>query len=193
MKYNRDSALHEAGHAVVGRALGWVIRRAEVREDRSGVVAFVPVQQEHPPSEQLVVDVAGALAVAMLSTEAAFPYLYETMDGDRIDVHRCQRQLGPDVDADDVLRAACERAVSILSQRWYAVERVAKALRERGKVSGDEVNRLASGARSLQPSGKRRWNRTRKRREIILIDSALALVATTKQRRRRRHKELTHG
>ena len=134
--------IHEAGHAVVAHALGWLVEFVEPKMPDGGAGALVRQRRlDHPTPEgvrrrfveQVIVGVAGVVAEEV-EFGLAVPFeAMELADQAREEYGVPEHQLGR-------LIGRCEdRARTIVTERWTTVARLAEAQAERGRIEGDEL------------------------------------------------------
>lgn len=157
------TAVHEAGHAVVGRKLGIVCGPATIvaDDDSAGhsITAdpWVTVQawdvRERWRGDNYRSAMIGRILAVMAGAEAERVLLGECEGGDEEDeyqvgmmIYSIGGRLRPtgDEDADHdyfvgQLRRHCQRVVR---RHWADIERVAEALRVRQTLAGDDLDRM---------------------------------------------------
>lgn len=125
------AAYHEAGHAVVGVALGIRFDSVWVAGSRGGIVPCRLAdgsQVDWPKSfEMEVFDAAGAVAEARRSRRSIFNV---SMSGGASDFRNIP---------DGKIDAAAQRAKDLLRQHWRVVESVADALMQCGILDESDV------------------------------------------------------
>lgn len=141
---------HEAGHAVAAHLLGAQILCAEAGE-RGGLTTWSH-HADGSPMRQLVVAVAGEAAEIYHAfgphptreqLESA-PDRCSAMDMKH--ASEAARALAAEWPGDTAWCEAYRRAGRLLRQSWSAVEAVALALAERGRLDGPQVRGLIDGA-----------------------------------------------
>lgn len=132
--------VHEAGHAVASTVLGVPVAEVVLNGDGSGVCHVDPATAA-PRRAQLVVLLAGACAVGL-----AFPDHRDfAVAGGGSDFAQAERLVAEgwaEGDKRAVMVAGFDAAERLLADHWGAVEAVAEALAERGRLTGGEVARL---------------------------------------------------
>jgi hypothetical protein len=150
---NEGFAYHEAGHAVVGHVLGFVVESASMIESEGvgGEVDFAGDPPDPDADErryldyrerELVFTLGGPLAQGLyLEGDAAFTPADYAYGDDWDTITDCVRDLaGEDLDEQErVLQEATTQAHQILIQSWTHVEAVAKALIEHGSVDRPQL------------------------------------------------------
>jgi hypothetical protein len=126
-------AYHEAGHAVVGVALGRVLR--DVSLD-AGTTTFV---SQDPLDAVVTSAFAGAAADARgMGTHSDSAGALDQFNADGL----ARGQYPSPAERDAYLAGMARRAVALVDQHWPAIERLAALLLERGRADGAEVTRL---------------------------------------------------
>jgi ATP-dependent Zn protease len=143
----RRSAIHEAGHAVVGLALGWAPTLATLRpEYGAGTRASVQFQSGFPHGEaRAAVSYAGESAMRL----AGFPYDPDPCSADfQLAAETLRRSRGDLSESEErALLAFCRtRSMELTRRHWPAVEAVAKALVEHETLDGAMISQAASAA-----------------------------------------------
>ena len=135
---------HEAGHAVVGHVLGRTVEAAAIRQVGGGQVLFEPCPVD--PDREAVVNVAGAVAVAHGMTRPLPRCL--SAGGDRqklIDWTREREPGSRPIEDSKLFQWAAREAAKVLLAHWPTVRAVATALRERGQLSGADLQTMLRG------------------------------------------------
>lgn len=139
----RQTAHHEAGHAVVGHALGMPVGAMWFEADGSGKTE-VGTSGDHPPVDLVAVAHAGVIAGNLCGEPRAAPRPYSS---DTVEAFNVECRAYPD--DDEAQRRLGQRgrakARRILRARWTSVVRVAVALERRGALSGNDVRTLLDG------------------------------------------------
>jgi ATP-dependent Zn protease len=134
--------VHEAGHAVVAYALGWLVEYVEpTTSDGGGVAKIWQDQAAHPTRlelweqfrEQVVVGVAGTVAEEI---EFGLAVPFESME--LADQARLQYGV-PDDQIGALIEQSEDRARTILTANWPIVRHLADAQASRGRIDGDEL------------------------------------------------------
>src|SRR5262249_1152265 len=130
-------AFHEAGHAVIAHVLGAPVHHVTLQ------AAITPLQRATARCrwKRALIALAGPAAEDRFQRHAPAEHaaLWRSIwDGD---ARNAARYLG--VDGDVV--AAHRKAARLVREHWSAIERVADALAERGRLSGAEVGTLVGG------------------------------------------------
>jgi ATP-dependent Zn protease len=125
------AAVHEAGHAVIGRLLNLPCGGARIRDDGTG---YAMVWAEDAiPRKYIMLAVAGGAAERLF-----FDDVDESVSAlDRRRAHR--RALANDYNAKQFSHVR-RRATSLLTDHADAVRRVAAALLEYGSLSGKQID-----------------------------------------------------
>lgn len=173
-RYDRRYAIcvHEAAHAVVAVARAQPLFEVIVDDDgESGVCRAHPPPspsfnstkinyrglcegmdvKDYPWAFELMISyAAGALAQSRVD-----PDCDRVRDGARSDHERAEilaEAVTPNADAaHDMLREARREAETIIEDDWHRIERVAKALYQRGRLDEDEVRRAMFGGGYRSP------------------------------------------
>jgi hypothetical protein len=126
-------AYHEAGHAVVGVAVGRVLGDVSLE---TGTCTFT---SEDP----LDAVVASAFAGAVADARGMGSYSDSAGAFDQFNAEGLARAKYPgETERDAYLRRMAKRAVALVDEHWPAIERLAAYLLERGGADGAEVRRL---------------------------------------------------
>jgi hypothetical protein len=135
-------AVHEAGHAVIGHALGWIVGEIALSETTDGaqghtVAGPAPGAGEPAPEDTLLYACAGIVAEALfLGTPPRDAVRQIIIQGarDGEEVVRCLSALGVPDWKNDARRLddAADSVASRLSSSWSDVEDVAVALLKHG-------------------------------------------------------------
>lgn len=144
-----DSAsYHEAGHSVAAVVLEGVVRRAEVRR-RNGTVGstqLAPMDRISPIAcaRRAIVMAAGAEAERHLASLLGIDVGDCIEKGAKTDSAKLRDLLGR---VSDRLKPAVHaQAAALVRARWPAVQAVAMALEEKGRLEGHEIARLVARA-----------------------------------------------
>jgi hypothetical protein len=142
------SAVHEAGHAIVGVTVGFEVTeaRAETVEAIGSNVVTVDFGsgRDVPLSDLLSMKAAGYQASftwlqgrGIDGAEAPYDFALNTLAADDINssLATCRRLGRPDL----TMQGGIEGAALILTHRWRAVLRLAYELARRGVLSGDDL------------------------------------------------------
>jgi hypothetical protein len=136
----RRTAFHEAGHAVVGWALGVEVVRVWLEDASTGRVGTGPVDHLRAV-DQIAIIMAGRAGAALSGIEE----LHDSeLQGDNAQSLQLTKRLFPD-DADfgEILhRAGCDRAEAIVSQYADQVALLALELELKGELVADDIQRL---------------------------------------------------
>jgi len=130
----RRAAFHEAGHAVVARALGLTVEAASIREDRTtaGRVRFRVGGDRRSAEREIVVLLSGGVA-EKLATGAA------DADGAASDVAAAWELLlsmaSSEERAKEWMAAAWRAAEKLVTENWSSVIQLAEALLARRSVA----------------------------------------------------------
>lgn len=148
----RLTAYHEAGHAVMAQLCGQRITEVEIIGDaeHSGSVRSLRIHEEQEsdvdpsiptaPTERLLLClVAGMVAEAMVSGHRSWDEGCKDLD---TAVRLAMQVVGDCERVLPFLELAREHTESLLRINWPAVERLADALMERRRMTGEEVRRL---------------------------------------------------
>jgi hypothetical protein len=129
-----EDAFHEAGHAVIAHVLNVPVKRVTLKAVTSPLKRVTARRRW----KRAVIAFAGPVAEDRFQRypPAEHPALWSSAwDGD---ARNAARYLGADGD----IVAAHREAVRLVREHWDAIERVADALAERGRLSGAEVDAL---------------------------------------------------
>lgn len=152
------SAVHEAGHVVVGHTLGMTVSRARLADDDS-LHAHVTVDYGYPAGT--VIPLPDLLAMRAAGFQAAFTWLDSRalLDDRRNqainnlaggDIKWCLatcRDLGV---SDTTMQDGIVPAVHVLQRRWRTVLRLAYALAAAGSLSQGEIGPLLADDRAAR-------------------------------------------
>jgi hypothetical protein len=149
----RQTAYHEAGHAVADTILGRIVLTATVRPDTDDLLGFV---QCEPPAEEDVYSpsieyVRSMVASLLAGSRAERRYLNsighsEKFDGDQSqsDYERAADWAMQFMDYQRILDDGAVAAEALLVEHWQAVRRVARALYNYGTLSGERVRAIVA-------------------------------------------------
>jgi hypothetical protein len=158
MRHRERTAWHEAGHAVVGREIGWNIERIELT-DGGGGACYASASGPTSLGDQLAQLLAGRLSVA-LADEVAEREALRWWEVSAVNTLELERGMSPgrgtgrrhrdwvqcvarerrltllaaETALADELRDATRKAVGILRKRWSEVAALAAELLERGAI-----------------------------------------------------------
>jgi hypothetical protein len=157
-KERQGTAIHEAGHAVIARALGIKVTSISMHNDgvsAARVKSMIP--QWRPGLEaELKLTMAGAAAQGRLSTEDVHMSTVPELESDyeRIIVLAANMAaVDAGLEWDDMakldvadlnafIRRFSDETEALVEQHWPAIVRVAKALMVQNWVTGAELDRL---------------------------------------------------
>lgn len=169
MTRERRIALHEAGHAVL--ALSSDIGVEQMTIDANGGNCWISSidKAKLPRQYGVAVDLGGIMAEVLAGL--AVDCRIADYGGDMRSV---QRSTSPRLRG-AVISWAADYALRQLRQYWPALQRIAKALEEKGALTGDEVRQLFKPRKAVltvqlqnqQPKPKRR------KRPVLKIDPTL--------------------
>jgi hypothetical protein len=151
-------AFHEAGHAVVGMAVGICPRYAVVNEAcgeadyGTGEVMFEkrgPLEHMSAPylRSRIAVDFGGGLAEARACGVKAFTKAFTLRHGSEGDALHIQQELNHLCTKDPTHRRLLYRRLAaftdgLLVEHWRAVHQIAHALGARGRIEGTEMQKI---------------------------------------------------
>jgi ATP-dependent Zn protease len=148
----RLTAYHEAGHAVMAVLCGQHVTEVEIVGDaeHSGSVQSLRFAEEDasevdpsiasaPTERRLLCTAAGMVAEAMVSGRRGWDESCEDLDAA---VRLAMQVVGDCERVIPYLESVREHTEDLLEKNWPAVEALARALMDRGRMSGDEVRRL---------------------------------------------------
>jgi ATP-dependent Zn protease len=148
----RLTAYHEAGHAVMAQLCGQRITEVEIIGDteHSGSVRSLRIHEEQGPDvdpgiptalteRMLLCLVAGMVAESMISGRRSWDEGSEDLDAA---VRLAMKVVGDCERVLPFLEIAREHTEDLLRRNWPAVDRLAAALMERRRMTGEEVRRL---------------------------------------------------
>ena len=143
-----EVAYHEAGHAVIAHYLGIAIDYATIEPEANiaGQVRYTINLDKLPPSQQVMITLAGPIAEDMVTTTPRFVTFddlmtYSTSDGQG--VLRVINKYKDQVDMD----GHYEVATYLLNKHRSAVEAVAQALLDEGKLLGEKLVAMIDASR----------------------------------------------
>jgi ATP-dependent Zn protease len=142
------AACHEAGHAVM--AVIKRVRLGDVFLSRGGGWTYTakPTNDPKDLADNVAIALAGRAAEQMVFGDRVAPWFFGSK-ADRDYAQDTLERLGFKTDA--AKTKECERrrvyVFSALDKHWPAVQAVAGALFERGRLSGPQARRIARGAR----------------------------------------------
>lgn len=151
-------AWHEAGHAVIYRALGVPVHHVMVQYGNP-VTMHAPygrcavVQDDAPPEAVILASLAGNLAEKRaVGTECPINDPEEKGRGDGALVAKALDRLGiPESERDAYLRAAEQKAAALLDEHWPKVQAVAEwLLRQQPRIGNDFGFRVFLDAPELE-------------------------------------------
>lgn len=135
------TAIHEAGHIVVAKALGRYVRSAVLQNDGTADVwhdrALLPGTEV---SVDLRITLAGLEAekLAGLFNEESVPRSHQDLD----EVKRLLGRLRPPDRPAGVLEWCRAQSSALLKDRWPKVERLAEDLEEHRVLVGSDITRI---------------------------------------------------
>jgi ATP-dependent Zn protease len=158
------NAYHEAGHAVVGHALGRLIKEVSIEpsaaaraetpqvsgycefdseaEETHGITQWGP-RSDHPHS--IAVMLAGAVAYVRLCHERGWG-ITEQLSGTGHDVQAAEfasmRMSRTELGRKRLFNREERRAIEVVTEQWEVVEAVAEALLTHGTLGRDDVPRI---------------------------------------------------
>jgi len=139
-----NSAIHEAGHAVMCELVGFPVIEAELVQDghiQNGRVAaeWLPARWAEDPEgrayARFAVDLAGMVAAELATGKPRF----ERSRLSKADQAAVEVYLGP---GDDLPEQTVAQVFEMLRERWPAVLEIADRLRVTGKLTGDQVRAI---------------------------------------------------
>jgi len=145
MVTKQEVAYHEAGHAVVGHLLGIPIDYATIipQYNVAGQVSYTINLGKLPPSQQVMITLAGPIAEDMVTTSPRFQSFEDLMYHSESDgrgvlaiIERHQHEVD--------IPAHYDVAKYLLTKHRQAVERVASALLKHGQLPGEDVAKIIS-------------------------------------------------
>jgi ATP-dependent Zn protease len=146
-EYREGTAFHEAGHAVVGAALGLTIRYASIVPS-DGYAGEVEFEDELTnPEDNLVLSLAGGFAVEMQEGQEwvdieVSPTNFYGPDWSDISERVAELADGEPDEERRVIYETAEKAGRILSKNWNSVRALAEALMANGHLEGDRIRSL---------------------------------------------------
>jgi hypothetical protein len=134
------AALHEAGHAVIGSSLGWLVEAIVVTETDKGIeahtVAGPPADSRLPNAmDRLLYASGGIVAEAIqLATDPRDAVRRSIAQGarDGVEMLDCLELLGPKSEWPPLLDEAADSVAAQLRLRWVDVQGIAAAVEEHG-------------------------------------------------------------
>jgi hypothetical protein len=134
-----ERSFHEAGHAVAAAVLGTPIKRASL----GGVTTWVRVGCPRARRNEAIIALSGPAAEDLHRRHTAPEREQMWRTAWAADWANALRQLaGGDPEA------ALRRAQRLVCESWGPIERLARALRERGELAGAEVDAVIGLRRS---------------------------------------------
>jgi hypothetical protein len=137
--HRRSAAIHEAGHAVVARALGFEVREVLIRSDDSGQTICM---RRHEASDKYVlVLMAGPIAQHLDAASFKRDRKIEAAcwANDLRDIRAEMAGLGSEAKPWRVYQAATRQLVR---RNWRVIRRVASELLVEGTISGERLDVL---------------------------------------------------
>jgi len=138
-----EVAYHEAGHVVMGYLLGINVDYATIipKEQIAGQVGYSMSLQKLPPSQQVMIALAGPIAEDMVTKTPRFATFDDVMHHSESDGRGVLQVISKYRNQVDV-PGHYQVATYLLNKHRAAIEVVAKALLEHGEMVGDALVRL---------------------------------------------------
>jgi hypothetical protein len=146
MTVNRNTAIHEAGHAVVALMVGRAVKHASIvpNEDHIGHVQYSDRAKRNPSTDNVLGYMTSALAGVAAERRAGHRPRRWTWQGDwQIAMTGASELSGGDSEQAALFyRIAQRRARLMVDLRWLAIVQVADLLESQRFVTGDELRRI---------------------------------------------------
>ncbi len=145
MPTKEEVAYHEAGHAVIGQLLGVRIDHVTIvpNDKIAGQVVYTVSFDKLPPSQQVMISIAGPIAEDMVTKTprfATFEDLLSFSESDGRGVLKTIVRYRNEVDVPGHYRVA----TYLLNKHRHSIDEVAKALLAKQKLTGEEVAIIVS-------------------------------------------------
>ncbi|MDM8519877.1 hypothetical protein QUF64_07500 [Anaerolineales bacterium HSG6] len=143
-----EVAYHEAGHAVIAHYLGIAIDYATIEPNKNivGQVRYTISLDKLPPSQQVMITLAGPIAEDMVTASPRFVTFEDLMTYSASDGHGVLRVINKYQDQVD-MDGHYEVATYLLNKYRPAVEAVAQALLDEGKLLGENLVAMIDASR----------------------------------------------
>ena len=147
------TAVHEAGHVVMARAVGLTVWSVMIGTAGGGATTLSRLSRDLSPHDDILWRLAGPAAESL----AFGAFDAQGARSDRVHADLSAFDLTGDVDATDELVDACWPDVrDLLSDHWAAVEGVALSLLDgSGTIQGEQLRVLIAGAPVAQVDAAR--------------------------------------